>query len=563
MLAMSSRLNSETLSLLRSTLEECRQLYISSGQLCAQQYPQLISQSGDDFVQLMDDLHRALVLKIYITVCEADREWSAAEREMAEVLFEHLWHQRLKGEKLVAAARKAAKESDKLQWYSIIRPFDRLVPLRDRIGALETVVMRLANLIGRADGALGEEEASVIRSIRNELQHHLRPVPIDEPTQHNESHVMSGQAIATMKEDAGEVRAATQLNSQPSTQRKAKSISGHIAAEMRPNLDDALKELNDLIGLASIKYEVRTLVNYLRLQQRRGEAGLSDTEVSLHMVFTGNPGTGKTSVARILGKILGAMGILQKGQLVETDRSGLVAGYMGQTGPKANAKIDEALDGVLFIDEAYGLVEHESEDAFGNEAVQILLKRAEDDRRRLVVIMAGYPDEMEKLLKTNPGLISRFNRVLAFEDYSPLELAQIFGSLCAKNRYKLANGTRAKLLLGFTELHERRDRYFGNGRVVRNVFEQAIRRMANRIADIRALSVEQLTLFEADDIEFKDLPRGIKLEYGDEGPWRFRIICPACEHASKSRGSYLGKKVRCPKCGYDFLSEWGEPVESA
>ncbi len=302
MLAMSSRLNSETLSLLRSTLEECRQLYISSGQLCAQQYPQLISQSGDDFVQLMDDLHRALVLKIYITVCEADREWSAAEREMAEVLFEHLWHQRLKGEKLVAAARKAAKESDKLQWYSIIRPFDRLVPLRDRIGALETVVMRLANLIGRADGALGEEEASVIRSIRNELQHHLRPVPIDEPTQHNESHIMSGQAIATMKEDAGEVRAATQLNSQPSTQRKAKSISGHIAAEMRPNLDDALKELNDLIGLASIKYEVRTLVNYLRLQQRRGEAGLSDTEVSLHMVFTGNPGTGKTSVSAYSGK---------------------------------------------------------------------------------------------------------------------------------------------------------------------------------------------------------------------------------------------------------------------
>jgi SpoVK/Ycf46/Vps4 family AAA+-type ATPase len=420
--------------------------------------------------------------------------------------------------------------------------------------------MRLANIIARADGELGEQEAAVIRSIREELQHHLRPVPIDEPTTHEEPHTQTGQAIATMQRDASNVHAATRMVSNSGTDLNKLSTTVKAATDARPSLDDALKELQDLIGLASVKDEVQTLVNYLKLQQRRGEAGLCDTEVSLHMVFTGNPGTGKTSVARILGKILGSMGILKKGQLVETDRSGLVAGYMGQTGPKANAKIDEALDGVLFIDEAYSLVAHEADDAYGNEAVQILLKRSEDDRQRLVVIMAGYPDEMQSLLKTNPGLTSRFNRVLSFEDYSPLEMAQIFARLCDKNRYKLADGARAKLMLGFVELHRNRDRNFGNGRVVRNIFEQAIRRMANRIANIRELSADQLMLFQADDIEFKDLPAGTKLEFGDDGPWRFRLICPACNHGSKSRGSYLGKKVRCPKCRHDFQADWGEPV---
>jgi SpoVK/Ycf46/Vps4 family AAA+-type ATPase len=278
------------------------------------------------------------------------------------------------------------------------------------------------------------------------------------------------------------------------------------------------------------------------------------------MVFTGNPGTGKTTVARILGKTFGAMGVLQKGHLVETDRSGLVAEYMGQTGAKTQAKINEALDGVLFIDEAYSLVARDGQDPYGNEAVQALLKRAEDDRHRLVVILAGYPDEMESLLRTNPGLSSRFSRVLAFDDYSPLEMARIFASMCDRNRYKLAGGTRARLMLGLSELHRRRDRHFGNGRTVRNLFEQAIRRMANRIADIRELSAEQLMLLESEDVEFKELPKGMMLETADDGPWRFRVVCPECGHTSKSRGSYLGQKVRCPKCEHDFVADWGEPI---
>lgn len=546
----------DTLSVFRTTLDECRTLYVSSGQLCAQQYPHLIEKSGDEFVQLMDDLHRALVLKIYMVVCEADRKWSQAEREMAEVLFEHLWRKRLTGEQLRATAREAAADSQKIKWYSVIRPFDRIEPLRERVGALETIVMRLANLIGRADGVLHEVEAAAIRSIRDELHLHLRSAQQDKPENRKDIHANSDKAIATMQQDAASIRSSTQSSSSSAD----RSASGGGVRQAQPDLQQSLKELDELIGLGAIKQEVRTLANYLKLERRRGEAGLADTQMSLHMVFTGNPGTGKTTVARIIGKVFAAMGVLKKGHLIETDRSGLVAGYAGQTGPKTNAKIDEALDGVLFIDEAYSLVATEGQDAYGMEAVQAVLKRAEDDRNRLIVIMAGYTEEMSTLLDSNPGLSSRFNRVLHFDDYSPVELARIYAWLCDKNHYKLADGTRPKLMRGLAELYRGRDRRFGNGRTVRNLFEHTIRRMANRIADIRELSADQLMLLETDDIEFSGLPTGFKLDAKELEGSRFQVVCPNCSHTNKARGAFLGKKVRCPKCEHDFVADWGEPV---
>jgi SpoVK/Ycf46/Vps4 family AAA+-type ATPase len=553
------------LTLFKRTLDECRELYVSSGQLCAQEFPDRLPKGGDKFVQLMDDLHRALLVKVYFTVCEADRQWSEAERYLAGVLFDHLWNQRLSGEKLRAAARQTAQDASKLKWYAIVRPFDQIVPLRDRVGTLETLVMRLANLVARADGKLNDKESAIIRSLQEELRQHLRPIPIDEPTQHEEPNALSEQAIESLKSQADDFYAVTRPNVGPPSRggqaAKSKDAADMVAAATsRPQqLGDALAELDNLIGLEKIKHEVRTLTNYLKLQQRRGKAGLPDIDMSLHMVFTGNPGTGKTTVARIVGKILGALGILKKGHLVETDRSGMVAEYMGQSAPKTQAKINEALDGVLFIDEAYSLAPQEAQDVYGGEAVQTLLKRAEDDRARLVVILAGYPDEMDAMLKSNPGLSSRFNRVLHFEDYSPVELARIFGWLCKSNHYKLADGTRAKLMLGLSELHRRRDRHFGNGRAVRNVFEHAVRRMANRIADIAELSQDQLMLLEAGDIEFSGLPPDACLEI-DATKARFQVACPKCGHGSKAPGEYLGKKVRCRKCEHNFLAEWGEVV---
>jgi uncharacterized tellurite resistance protein B-like protein len=551
-------------SLFRRTLEECRELYVSSATRCAQEFPHLLPHSkgkwqmnAETFIALMDDLHRAMLLKVYFSVAEADKKWSNRERFLAEELFDHLWGKRLTGEELRTTARRLAQDTSKLKWYSIVRPFDEIVPLREQVGTLETLVMRLANMVARADGELAPAEAGVIKSIQDELHHHLRAIPIDEPNEHAATDAIGTQAIETINAEAEDIFAVTRAG-KSGEKGPGKTVANRDQVSA-PNLQEVIAELDALIGLGKVKQEVKTLTNFLKLQKRRGEAGLPDTDISLHMVFTGNPGTGKTSVARILGKILGAMGILAKGHLVETDRSGLVAEFAGQTGPRTNAKINEALDGVLFIDEAYSLSNDEAKDPYGDEAVQALLKRAEDDRARLVVILAGYPKEMDELLKSNPGLSSRFNRVLHFEDYSPLELARIFAFLCERNHYKLAAAARAKLMLGVTESHRCRDQHFGNGRAARNLFEHAVRRMANRIADLPHLEQEQLMLLDEADVEFPDLPLEWMAEFAGR-EMKFRLACPGCTFGSDVPGKFLGQKVRCPKCKQDFLADWGEVV---
>jgi SpoVK/Ycf46/Vps4 family AAA+-type ATPase len=295
------------------------------------------------------------------------------------------------------------------------------------------------------------------------------------------------------------------------------------------------------------------------MQQQREAMGLPQTKVSLHMVFSGNPGTGKTTVARIIGRVFGAMGILAKGHLVETDRSGLVAQFAGQTGPRTNKKIDEALDGVLFIDEAYSLVSTRGEDPYGAEAVQALLKRMEDERHRLVVILAGYPEPMDALLASNPGLSSRFNRKLHFADYSTMELARILQAMCERDHYELPSATRARLLTGFHWLVEQRDEHFGNGRLVRNTFERAIRRLATRIAGVTPVTRELLTRLEPADLVFDGLPDEAR-DAARLTASRFRIACPACQHTHIVAAKFLGQAAKCKRCSGKMPLDWGEPV---
>jgi AAA+ superfamily predicted ATPase len=258
-------------------------------------------------------------------------------------------------------------------------------------------------------------------------------------------------------------------------------------------------ELQILIGLDSVKSEISTFVNFIKIQQERHSRGMKSSQPSYHCVFTGNPGTGKTTVARIIAEIYKELGILEEGHLVETDRSGLVAEYVGQTAVKTNKIIDSALDGVLFIDEAYSLIAGGDND-FGKEAIATLLKRMEDDRDRLVVVLAGYSEEMQNFINSNPGLHSRFNRYINFQDYSAEELYQIFESLSKQFDYTIAKNTQKPLQNYLTKIVAEKDENFGNGRFVRNLFEKTIERQANRLSKETNLTNEKLSEICSADI---------------------------------------------------------------
>ncbi|MCL2074406.1 MAG: DUF4236 domain-containing protein [Marinilabiliaceae bacterium] len=263
---------------------------------------------------------------------------------------------------------------------------------------------------------------------------------------------------------------------------------------------DFREELNSLIGLTSVKTEISTLANFIKIQQERQSKGLKTSQPSYHCVFTGNPGTGKTTVARIVAEIYKELGILKKGHLVETDRSGLVAEYVGQTAVKTNKIIDTALDGILFIDEAYSLISESGND-YGKEAIATLLKRMEDNRDRLVVILAGYTTEMQQFIDSNPGLQSRFNRYIEFSDYSDVELYQIFELNLKQFDYTIAENAIIPLQEYLTKTIINKDKNFGNARFVRNLFEKTIERQANRLSKEVDLTNEKLS-----EICFVDIP---------------------------------------------------------
>lgn len=339
-----------------------------------------------------------------------------------------------------------------------------------------TVMYRWASLVAKVDGQISSDEAATLAAIMK---------------------------MRESKPDGNvKISGASEVN-KVSGDQYAQTVS-HTSEKksMKPTtLREALASLDNLIGLDPVKKEVKMLANFIQIQRKRKSSGLKEAPISYHCVFTGNPGTGKTMVARILADIYRAMGVVKKGHLVETDRSGLVGEYVGQTAVKTNKIIDSALDGVLFIDEAYTLVQGGERD-YGGEAIATLLKRMEDDRDRLVVILAGYTDDVKKFIDSNPGLQSRFNRYIQFSDYSAQELSKIFLLTAEKSQYSCNADVRASLVAIMQRAVETKDRNFGNGRYVRNLFEKAIQRQAERLSTVGNLTTEMLSELTLHDLGF-------------------------------------------------------------
>lgn len=283
--------------------------------------------------------------------------------------------------------------------------------------------------------------------------------------------------------------------------KKSEPVTKGEKQEKKEDINDLMAELNSLTGLKTVKEDLNALINLMRVQKMREENGMKQTGINKHMVFMGNPGTGKTTVARLLAEIYAGIGVVEKGHLVEVDRSGLVSGYIGQTAMKVQDVVEEALGGILFVDEAYTLTSSKGQNDFGQEAVDTLLKAMEDHRDDLIVIVAGYTDLMQEFLDSNPGLRSRFNKYIIFEDYTAEEQFEIFCFMCKGMDYVLSKGAAEEAERFFKERNENKPETYANARDVRNYLEKAISNQATRIVQLKNVDKEILAILEREDLE--------------------------------------------------------------
>ncbi len=376
--------------------------------------------------------------------------------------------------------------------------YDKLTHHRLSRRFIDTFTLMLL-LFAAVDNVVSEREAKFVNACADSLSAlcDAAGIPSDKAALNIDEFITPGHATGAETPK----KPQNQGQSTPPAQSPA---TDEPPAQPEPTLEELLAELDSLCGLEKVKSDVKSLINLVKVRRLREREGLPVPPMSLHLVFMGNPGTGKTTVARLLAKIYHAIGVLSKGQLIEVDRSGLVAGFVGQTAIKTGEVIQKALGGVLFIDEAYALSNHDNPNDFGQEAIETLLKGMEDHRADLIVIVAGYTALMGDFIHANPGLESRFNKYFFFEDYNGDQLFEIFRSMCDKNGYALDAETERFCKDAFAELYAQRDENFGNARDVRNIFEQGVARQADRVAALDSPTKEQLMALTVADLKDPD-----------------------------------------------------------
>jgi SpoVK/Ycf46/Vps4 family AAA+-type ATPase len=362
------------------------------------------------------------------------------------------------------------KRTDHLEFLDLLSVYDKEHGSShcDRVASAYSIY---SQCFSKADGKIDEETEDRIKEIQSLIYHKNGKETKD--------------TVSALRKEKAKEAAETALETDEAEEE---------------SLEDVMKDIDALIGMDKVKKQIKTFINLIKIQGEREKRQLPVTPVSLHSVFYGPPGTGKTTIARILGRVFKCLGLLERGHMVETDRAGLVAGYVGQTAIQVNEKVEEALDGVLFIDEAYALSPDDAGSDFGQEAIDTLLKRMEDFRDRLVVIVAGYPDEMKRFINSNPGLKSRFSRYFYFDHYKPRDLMKIYKIFAENAAFNVTPTARKELMDRINYFYRRRDKSFGNGRFVRNIFERTVERQANRIASISPLTERILCSITKTDI---------------------------------------------------------------
>jgi tellurite resistance protein len=519
---------------LAQAMQDCRQLYLS----CVSPSPGFSPASVQQLAVSQDRLHRGLLAKIYATIAEADGRWTYEEQRCVTALLQHVgvsWSP----DQLEATARKVARQGAKQDWQRLLQPFRAIPELRARTADLETVIVRVANLIAKADGAVAARETAVLHAIQEQIRSE-RPL---------------GDGAGPPTPDACAAPAAVDADLPwvgavaPQQAKRVKSDAGQLR-------EQCLAQLDSLVGLRQVKQEIRALADWAFLQNQRRRAELPYEATDTRFLFVGRAGTGKTQVARLLSEILAASGVLKRGQLIEANGFDLVSREPGEAAKIIKAQLREALGGTLLIEYAGALFSAgESSTA---SVLRALRQNMVAHAGRLAVVLADHSDRLLNLLDRSGDWQPLFRRYWRFDDYRAGELGQIFQFHCSRSQYQVTPLAQIKLLLGFDwQLRQDADR-FGYGHGVQRVFGRAVHRLAGRIAGISPLTKPLLTTFHDADIAFDGVPDEVFANLADPQR-RFTVCCPGCNSINVVGPEFLGIRVECTRCLQRFVCAWGEP----